>query len=79
MLNFIQITGCTLCYVLVFHQAERRLIRLCDEGTADISQFRELLEQGVDINSYDEVGIIFICMICYASLPPSDMPENPLK
>ena len=38
---------------------ERRLLLLCDEGcTADISQFRELLRQGVDLNIYDEVGIL---------------------
>ena len=36
---------------------ERRLLKLCYEGTADISQFRELLRQGADVNIYDEVGI----------------------
>jgi hypothetical protein len=45
--------------ILVFLQAdnERRLLQLCIKGTADISQFRELLRQGVDLNIYDEVGI----------------------
>ena len=48
-------------WLLVFLQAdyERRLLQFCNEGcTADISQFRELLRQGVNVNSYDEVGII---------------------
>ena len=31
---------------------------------ADISQFRELLRQGVDINIYDEVGIIIVTVVC---------------
>ena len=40
---------------------ERRLLQLCYKGcTADISQFRELLRQGVDVNSYDEVGITVV-------------------
>ena len=52
--------SCT--WLLVFLQAdyERRLLQLCYEGTADISQFRELLRQGVDVNIYDKVGIIML-------------------
>ena len=52
--------SCT--WLLVFLQAdyERRLLQLCYEGTADISQFRELLRQGVDVYIYDEVGIIIL-------------------
>ena len=45
---------------LVFLQAdyERRLIQLCREGCkADITQFREILRRGVDVNIYDEVSI----------------------
>lgn len=46
-------------WLLVFLQADykRRFLQLCDEGKADISQFRELLMQGVDVNIYDEVAI----------------------
>ena len=52
--------SCT--WLLVFLQADykRRLLQLCYEGMADISQFRELLRQGVDVNIYDEVGIIIL-------------------
>ena len=51
------VVSCT--WLLVFLQTyyERRLLQLCYEGTADISQFRELLKQGVDINIYSEVRI----------------------
>ena len=46
-----------ICFLQVDY--ERRLLQLCNKGcTADISQFRELLRQGVDVNSYEEVGII---------------------
>ena len=41
---------------------ERRLLELCDIGTADISQFSHLLEQGVDPNIYDKV---LFCMLSY--------------
>ena len=53
------IAGYYIMWLLVFLQAdyERRFLQLCDEGTADISQFRELLRQGVDVNIFDEVGI----------------------
>ena len=49
-------------WLLIFLQADhaRRLLQLCYEGTADISQFRELLRQGVDVNTYDKVGIIIL-------------------
>ena len=60
MHNFMQIAGCCVkCMATCFLQAdyERRFLQLCKEGTADISQFRELLEQGMDVNIYDEVGI----------------------
>ena len=55
-----QVTGCCDMLLLVFLQAdyERRFLQLCYEGTADISQFRELLRQGVDVNIYNEVDII---------------------
>ena len=51
------IAGCYIMWLLVFLQIDhkRRFLQLCDEGTADISQFRELLRQGVDVNIYDEV------------------------
>ena len=58
--DFAQITGWCIMWLLVFLQAdyERRLLQLCSKGcTADISQFSELLRQGVDLNIYDEVGI----------------------
>ena len=45
---------------LVFLQAdcERQLLQLCHEGcTADITQFREILRRGVDVNIYDEVSV----------------------
>jgi hypothetical protein len=46
------------CGVFLQADYEKRLLQLCYKGTADISQFRELLrQQGVDINIYDEVGI----------------------
>ena len=53
------ITGYYIMWLLVFLQADykRRFLQLCDEGKADISQFRELLMQGVDVNIYDEVDI----------------------
>ena len=46
-------------WLLVSLQAkyERRLLQLCYEGKADISQFRQLLRRGVDVNIYDEVCI----------------------
>ena len=50
----------TCMWLLVSLQAEyeRRLLQLCNEGCkADISQFRQLLRQGVDVNVYDEVCI----------------------
>ena len=39
---------------------ERRLLQLCKKCTADISQFRELLRQGVDVNIYNKVGILYV-------------------
>ena len=57
-----QVAGCCVMHVATcfFFQAEyqKKFLRLCIKGTADISQFRELLRQGVDVNIYDEVGII---------------------
>ena len=55
-------------WILLFLQAdyERRLLQLCYKCTADISQFRELLRQGVDINIYDEVGIQINTVVCPA-------------
>ena len=50
-------------WLVVYLQAdyERRLLQLCNEGCkADISQFRELLRKGVDVNIYDEVCTIYI-------------------
>ena len=50
----------TCMWLLVSLQAEyeRRLIQLCRQGCkADISQFRQLLRQGVDVNIYDKVCI----------------------
>ena len=47
-------------WLCVFLQAdyEKRLLQLCREGCkADISQFREILSQGVDVNVYDKVCI----------------------
>ena len=35
---------------------EKKLLKLCYDGTADIREFSSLLEQGVDPNVYDEVG-----------------------
>ena len=58
-LHYPEIVCCCVMYVAIcFFQAdyERRLLQLCYKGTADISQFRELLRQGIDVNSYDEVG-----------------------
>ena len=40
---------------------ERRLFQLCLEGCkADISQFREILRHGVDVNVYDEVSVLLL-------------------
>ena len=40
---------------------ERRLLQLCREGCkADISQFREILSHGVDVNIYDEVSALVL-------------------
>ena len=51
--------SCAWLRVFVQADYERRLLQFCDEGTADISQFRELLRQGVDVNMYDKVDIIY--------------------
>ena len=40
---------------LVFFQAEKKFRQLCYEGKADISEFRRVLKQGVDLNVHDEV------------------------
>ena len=40
---------------------ERRLLQRCLEGCkADISQFREILSHGVDVNIYDEVSVLVL-------------------
>ena len=39
---------------------ERRLLQLSHDGKADISQFREILRHGVDVNIYDEVSILVL-------------------
>ena len=54
------VAGCYIMWLLVFLQTDykRRLLQLCEGSMADVSQFRELLRQGVDLNIYDEVGII---------------------
>ena len=41
--------------VLLQADYERRFLVLCEEGTADISQFSDLLCHGVDPNIRDEV------------------------
>ena len=53
------VAGCYIMWLLVFLQADykRRLLQLCEGGMADVSQFRKLLRQGVDINIYDQVGM----------------------
>ena len=35
---------------------EKRFLKLCFDGTADIRDFSSLLAQGVEPNIYDEVG-----------------------
>ena len=50
-------------YLLVSLQVdyERRLLQLCREGCkADISQFREILRHGVDVNIYDKVSVLVL-------------------
>ena len=54
---------CSCMCLLVFLQAdyERRLLQLCREGCkADISQFRETLRHGVDVNIYNEVSVLVL-------------------
>ena len=59
-----QLSTAAIYFPCSFMQAdnERRLLELCDIGTADISQFSHLLEQGVDPNIYDKV---LFCMLSY--------------
>ena len=35
---------------------EKRFLKLCYDGTADISDFSSLLAQGVGLNIYNQVG-----------------------
>ena len=44
-------------YVFISQAAkEKKFLKLCYDGTADIKEFSSLLQQGVDPNVYDEVG-----------------------
>ena len=60
-LKLCAIVSCMWLFVSFQADYGRRLLQLCNKGcTADISQFRELLRQGVDINIYDKVGILYV-------------------
>ena len=49
-------------YLLIQVEYERRFLELCDEGTASIESFTELLQLGVDPNIHDKVCYTHTCM-----------------
>ena len=54
---------CTWLVVSLQADYEKRFLQLCDEGCkADISQFRELLMQGLDVNIYAKVCVCLLCV-----------------